>query len=55
VLVQPETWVASSGRNIVPGTVIGGHDSDGDQIYVGRAFHEGDLLPAKVSGLNPKA
>ncbi|KAL7738623.1 hypothetical protein ACLKA6_006916 [Drosophila palustris] len=48
VLVQPETWVSSSGSNIVPGTILAGHDSDGDAIYVGRAYHEGDLLPAKV-------
>ncbi|KAH8272559.1 hypothetical protein KR026_006266, partial [Drosophila bipectinata] len=48
VLVQPEVWVSSSGRNIVPGTVVGGHDADGDQIFVGRAYHEGDMLPAKV-------
>lgn len=52
MLVQPETWIASSGRGIVPGTVVGGHDADGDQIYVGRAYHEGDLLPAKVRTLN---
>lgn len=49
VLVQPETWVNSSGSNIVPGTILAGHDADGDAIYVGRAYHEGDLLPAKVS------
>ncbi|XP_014102217.2 uncharacterized protein [Bactrocera oleae] len=48
VLVQPETWISSSGPNIVPGTVHAGHDADGDDIYVGRAYHEGDLLPAKV-------
>jgi len=48
VLVQPETWVSSSGSNIVPGTIFAGRDADGDDIYVGRAYHEGDLLPAKV-------
>jgi len=48
VLVQPETWVSSSGSNIVPGTIHAGTDADGDAIYVGRAYHEGDLLPAKV-------
>ena len=25
-----------------------GHDTDGDEIYVGRAYHNGDMLPAKV-------
>lgn len=28
--------------------VVAGHDVDGSQIYVGRAFHEGDQIPAKV-------
>lgn len=28
--------------------VVAGHDIDGSQIYVGRAYHEGDLIPAKV-------
>lgn len=28
--------------------VEAGHDSDGDPIYVGRALHCGELLPAKV-------
>lgn len=28
--------------------ILGGHDSDGAQIYVGRASHEGDLIPCKV-------
>lgn len=28
--------------------VVGGRDTDGAQIYVGRASHEGDLLPCKV-------
>lgn len=30
------------------GMVRGGVDTDGSVIYVGRAFHEGDMLPAKV-------
>lgn len=28
--------------------VVAGHDIDGATIYVGRAFHEGDMIPAKV-------
>lgn len=28
--------------------VVGGRDVDGSQIYVGRAFHDGDMIPAKV-------
>uniref|UniRef100_A0A1A9WVZ0 Uncharacterized protein n=1 Tax=Glossina brevipalpis TaxID=37001 RepID=A0A1A9WVZ0_9MUSC len=48
VLVQPETWVASSGHEIVAGSVLAGKDADGDDIYVGRAYHGNNLLPAKV-------
>lgn len=28
--------------------VVAGQDVDGATIYVGRAYHEGDLVPAKV-------
>lgn len=28
--------------------VRGGIDADGTVIYIGRAFHEGDMIPAKV-------
>ncbi|KAJ8979375.1 hypothetical protein NQ317_003074 [Molorchus minor] len=42
-------WVDSSARAPVPSTALrGGVDIDGSQIYVGRAFHEGDWIPAKV-------
>jgi hypothetical protein len=47
-----------SGYNWIPSTihaglpagnaVYAGNDSDGTPIYVGRAFHEGDQIPAKV-------
>ncbi|XP_067634095.1 uncharacterized protein [Eurosta solidaginis] len=47
-LTQPETWVSSSGDNIIPGAIHAGVDADGDAIFVGRAYHEGDILPAKV-------
>lgn len=30
-----------------PNAVLAGHDSDGSQIYVGRAYHDGDVLVAK--------
>ncbi|XP_066140791.1 uncharacterized protein [Euwallacea fornicatus] len=43
-------WVDTFARSgIVPSTALhGGYDIDGTQIYVGRAFHEGDWIPAKV-------
>lgn len=28
--------------------VRGGIDSDGSVIFVGRAFHEGDMMPCKI-------
>lgn len=28
--------------------VVAGHESDGSQIFIGRAYHMGDLLPAKI-------
>ncbi|XP_023032752.1 uncharacterized protein LOC6638414 isoform X1 [Drosophila willistoni] len=43
------TWVHSTPYAALPPyAVIGGHDSDGTPIYVGRSFHEGENLPAKV-------
>lgn len=30
------------------GAIPAGHDADGTPIYVGRAYHEGEQLPAKV-------
>ncbi|XP_012286337.1 uncharacterized protein LOC105702941 [Orussus abietinus] len=43
------TWVPrSTGRSLPETAVSGGRDVDGSTIYVGRAFHEGDMIPAKV-------
>ncbi|GAB1863216.1 hypothetical protein CAJAP_04295 [Camponotus japonicus] len=42
-------WVTRTGTQSLPeNAVFGGRDSDGSKIYVGRAFHNGDTLPAKV-------
>ena len=42
-------WVHRSAEQSLPGNAVaGGRDVDGSTIYVGRAFHEGDMLPAKV-------
>lgn len=42
-------WVQSSAYGGVPeGAILAGNDADGTPIYVGRAFHEGDQIPAKV-------
>lgn len=42
-------WVASNAYSgVPPNAVVAGNDIDGTTIYVGRAYHEGDLIPAKV-------
>lgn len=38
----------SAYASLPEGAIQAGHDADGTLIYVGRAFHDGDLLPAKV-------
>lgn len=42
-------WVPASNGSIPQGAVVAGKDSDGTTLYAGRAFYEGDLLPAKIS------
>ncbi|XP_031333182.1 natterin-3-like isoform X2 [Photinus pyralis] len=42
-------WLDWNADRMVPPTAVhGGVDKDGSQIYVGRAYHEGDWIPAKV-------
>jgi len=51
VLVAPRrsTWVPSTIHSPLPeGAILAGHDQDGSPIYVGRAWHGGDQVPAKV-------
>lgn len=38
----------TSTSSVPHNSVLGGRDTDGAQIYVGRASHEGDLIPCKV-------
>lgn len=41
--------MSTSIRDILPrDAVLGGRDSDGTQMYVGRATHDGAILPCKV-------
>lgn len=48
ILVQPIVWISASGTSIAPEAVLAGNDLNGDFIYVGRAYHLGELLPAKI-------
>lgn len=41
-------WCDANGGIIPPGAVEGGKDISGEPLYVGRAYHEGALLPGKV-------
>jgi hypothetical protein len=43
------SWVPCSGGSAPGDAVRAGQDQDGGPILAGRAFHEGDLLPAKVT------
>lgn len=38
----------SSHDPLPPNAIYAGNDSDGSAIYVGRSYHENELLPAKV-------
>uniref|UniRef100_A0A8D8V9P8 Natterin-4 n=1 Tax=Cacopsylla melanoneura TaxID=428564 RepID=A0A8D8V9P8_9HEMI len=42
-------WVTSQHGRIPDDAVKVGKDADGGKLYIGRAWHEGDLLPAKVA------
>jgi len=42
-------WAPSGNGEVPHGAVQAGIDKDGQCLYVGRAFHEGDNLPAKVA------
>ncbi|XP_061512839.1 uncharacterized protein LOC1278977 isoform X1 [Anopheles gambiae] len=39
-------WVAAANGEIPPNAVVGG--SDGEDMYIGRAQHEGGIIPGKV-------
>lgn len=42
-------WVHTSAHApLPPNAIFVGNDADGSPIYVGRCFHNGDQLPAKV-------
>ncbi|XP_065364664.1 uncharacterized protein LOC135957789 [Calliphora vicina] len=48
VLTQPDQWIAATADSMPEDALEGGRDADGDAIYVGRVFKDGDLMPAKV-------
>ncbi|XP_073829706.1 uncharacterized protein [Musca autumnalis] len=48
VLTQPDQWISATADSFPEDALEGGRDADGDTIYVGRVFKDGDLMPAKV-------
>ena len=49
VAQQKAQWTHTSAHTpLPPGAIFVGNDSDGSAMYVGRCYHNGDQLPAKV-------
>ncbi|KAM7348611.1 uncharacterized protein ACRADG_007888 [Cochliomyia hominivorax] len=48
VLTQPDQWISATADSMPEDALEGGRDADGDPIYVGRVFKDGDLIPAKI-------
>lgn len=42
-------WIGASFGSVPEGAILGGHDKDGGSLYIGRAFYESDILPAKIA------
>lgn len=42
-------WVPTEGDNIPEGALKGGFSETGEILYVGRAEHEGRMIPGKVA------
>ncbi|XP_064556474.1 natterin-3 [Drosophila montana] len=42
------SWLHYSHGSLPQDAVAAGHDSDGDTIFIGRAFYNNDMLPAKI-------
>uniref|UniRef100_A0A1I8M5Y8 Uncharacterized protein n=1 Tax=Musca domestica TaxID=7370 RepID=A0A1I8M5Y8_MUSDO len=55
VFEMDHKWITCDNGTVPPLAVVGGYDSDGDTIYIGRAEFAGDLLPAKVIPAKGKA
>lgn len=42
-------WVKCDGKEIPSNAVVGGEDHHGVPLYVGRALHDGSLIPGKIN------
>uniref|UniRef100_A0A1B6LS60 Uncharacterized protein n=1 Tax=Graphocephala atropunctata TaxID=36148 RepID=A0A1B6LS60_9HEMI len=48
-------WIHCEAGQIPHNAVHAGRDADGGPLYAGRAYYEGDLLPAKIAPSHHKA
>jgi len=44
----PVSWVLTQGKNIPQGAVIGGKDTNGDDLWIARVYYDGGLHPGKA-------
>lgn len=51
-IIGHEWVVCYPNSTLVPSPLYAGNDADGTPIYLGRAHYNGDVVPAKVRGLN---
>ena len=42
-------WKPCNNGAVPQDAFVGGLDKDGSRLYVGRALHQGDMLPAKIA------
>lgn len=42
------TWVGSSNGHVPSGAVLAGNTASGEELFVGRAHHQGALTPGKI-------
>jgi len=42
------SWIDGAGGNIPPNAVIGGQESNGETLYIGRVIHQGTVTVGKV-------
>lgn len=47
-------WVPAYGGQVPPNAVCGGQTSDGERLYIGRAYHEGSSTVGKVTNLQKR-
>ncbi|XP_065204330.1 putative leucine-rich repeat-containing protein DDB_G0290503 [Planococcus citri] len=41
-------WVKASNGSVPTNAIVGGYDSHGENLYIGRAIHKGHVIPGKV-------